>query len=201
VNEMMKKIVSTSLAAMLFTSSAFAAGTEFYNVDVRPGPYYVKGVTADTDGGSGNPACYAEVNWRDGSRFQLIRDLADGELYIFMRNVTWNISDPPGAYRMRMNFHNRSGGISGLNFQFNLVNKNTIVIRNIIKEDFLPLFTNNSKAIFVMPGSIQNAEVDLTGSTRALTEISKCIDASANVELYPNGRSNGTGTPRSFNNI
>ena len=199
----MKKLVSATLAAMLFTSSAFAASQQFFNVDVRPGPYYVYGVTSNGQAND-NPACYAEINWRDGSRFQLIRDLADGELYIFLRNNTWNITDPPGNYRMRINFQNRSGGISGLNFEYRLINKNTIVIRNIIKEQFLPLFANNSKAVFVMPGSIQNAEIDLTGSSRTLSEISNCVDAARSVDLYPEGQSNGgnnTDRPRSFNNI
>lgn len=195
----MRKFVSAALAAMLFTSSALAAGQEFYNVDVRPGPYFVKGVTADTDDGNGNPACYAEVTWRDGSRFQLIRDLADGELYIFFRNNTWNISDAPGVYQMRANFQ-RNGNVSGLNFQYNLVNKNTIVIRNIIKEQFLPLFSGNQRMVFVMPGSIQNAEVDLTGSARALSEVSNCVDAARSVDLYPEGRPNQS-VPRNFNNI
>lgn len=197
----MKKYVSF-IAAMLMTSSALAASQTFYNVDVRPGPYYVYGVTADSEKND-NPACYAEVNWRDGSRFQLIRDLADGELYIFFRNATWNISDPVGNYRMRINFHNRNGQVSGLNFEYRLINKNTIVIRNIIKEQFLPLFASNSKAILVMPGSIQNAEFDLTGSSNTLGEISKCVDASRNVDLYPDGQNNtgGTTPPRSFNNI
>jgi hypothetical protein len=198
---MMKKIIGGTLAAMLFTSSAFAASQQFFNVDVRPGPYYVFGVTANAEKNE-NPACYAEINWRDGSRFQLIRDLADGELYIFLRNNTWNISDAPGNYRMRMNFQNRSGQISGLNFEYRLINKNTIVIRNIIKEQFLPLFSNNSKAFFVMPGSIQNAEIDLTGSSRTLAEISNCVDAARSVDLYPDGQNNsGTTPPRSFNNI
>jgi hypothetical protein len=195
----MRKYISATLAAMLFTSSAFAAGREFYNVDVRPGPYYVKGVTADTDGGNGNPACYAEVNWRDGSRFQLIRDLADAELYIFLSNAAWNIGDPPGNYRLRANFH-RNGNISGINFDYTLVNKNTIVIRNINKEQFLPLFTGNQRMTLVMPGSIQNAEIDLTGSARSLAEISKCIDAARSVDLYPEGQPQ-VGTPRRFDNI
>lgn len=198
----MRKYVSF-IAAMLMTSSALAANQQFYNVDVRPGPYYVYGVTADTTKQNDNPACYAEINWRDGSRFQLIRDLADGELYIFLRNNVWNISDPPGAYRMRMNFHNRNGQIAGLNFEYKLINKNTIVIRNIIKEQFLPLFANNTRAVFVMPGSIQNAEIDLTGSTNALTEISKCVDVSRGIDLYPGGGSgtNNITNERNFNNI
>jgi hypothetical protein len=199
---MMKKLVSGTLAAMLFTSSAFAASQQFFNVDVQPGPYYVFGVTANAEKND-NPACYAEINWRDGSRFQLIRDLADGELYIFLRNSAWNISDPPGNYSMRINFLSRSGQTTGLNFEYRLINKNTIVIRNIIKEKFLPLFANNTRAIMVMPGSIQNAEIDLTGSSRTLTEISNCVDAARSVDLYPEGQpqQGGITAPRSFNNI
>lgn len=184
----------------LFTSTAFA-GEPFFKVDVRPGPYYVHGVKADTETNS-NPACYAEVTWRDGSKFQLIRDLADGELYIFFQNMTWNISDAPGVYRLRANFH-RNGSVNGLNFEYNLVNKNTIVIRNIKKDMFLPLFTGNQKMLFVMPGTIQNAELDLTGSTRTLNEISNCVDAARGVDLYPEGQPNRNNSdrPRRFDNI
>lgn len=196
----MRKFVSASLAAMLFTSSAFAAGKEFYNVDVRPGPYYVKGVTADIDGGNGNPACYAEVNFQDGSSFQLIRDLADGELYIFMRNNVWNIGDVPGVYQLRANFTKNGRVVEGLNFKYNLINKNTLVIRNIKKEIFLPLFVLNQRMEIVMPGSIQNASIDLTGTSRALEEIVKCIDAARTVDLYPENQP-AAGTPRRFNNI
>jgi opacity protein-like surface antigen len=196
----MNKFISTSLAVMLFSSSAFAAGKEFFFSDVRPGPYYVKGVTADVTGGSGNPACYAEVNYRDGSRFQLIRDLADGELYIYMHNTTWNISDPVGVYQLRANFTRNNQVVNGVNFSFNLINKNTIVIRNIDKDRFIPLFTGNQRMIFVMPGSIQNAEIDLTGSSKSLAEVSRCIDVARGVDLYPEGAP-ATGTPRTFNNI
>ena len=200
----MRKFVSVTLAAMLFSSSAFAANQTFFSEDVRPGPFYVYGVTSDPEKENDNPACYAEVRWRDGSKFQLIRDLADGELYIFLQNMTWNISDPVGNYRMRINFQNRSNQINGLNFEYRLINKNTIVIRNIIKEQFIPLFANNSKAIFVMPGSIQNAEIDLAGSSKTLSEISRCVDVARGVDLYPDQAppaNNGAGRPRSFNNI
>lgn len=200
----MRKYISVTLAAMLFSSSAFAANQTFFREDVRPGPFYVYGVTADPEKENDNPACYAEIGWRDGSKFQLIRDLADGELYIFMQNMTWNISDPVGNYRMRINFHNRSGQITGLNFEYRLINKNTIVIRNIIKEQFLPLFSGNSRAVFVMPGSIQNAELDLTGSSKTLSEISRCVDAARGVDLYPDRAppaNGGTVRPRSFDNI
>lgn len=197
----MRKYVSAFLAVMFMTSSALATGQQFYNVDVRPGQYYVFGVSANVEKNE-NPACYAEVNWRDGSRFQLIRDLSDGELYIFFRNATWNISDPAGTYQLRANFH-RNSNINGINFQYTLLNKNTIVIRNIRKEQFLPLFSGNQKMLFVMPGSIQNAEFDLTGSSNALAEISKCVDAARSVDLYPEGGSgtNNQMNERTFKNI
>jgi hypothetical protein len=195
----MRKLVSATLAAMLFTSSAFAASQTFFREDVRPGPYYVFGITANPAENS-NPACYAQVNWRDGSKFQLIRDLADGELYIWMQNMTWNIADPPGPYSLRANFYNRSGLSGGVNFRYNLVNKNTITIRWIDKDQFLPLFVSNQRMILVMPGSIQNAELVLTGTTRTLAEISRCIDAARGVDLYPEAPAT-TNRPRTFNNI
>lgn len=198
---MSKRIVSSIIAMAMFTSSAIAASSQFYSVDVRPGSFYVYGVTSDVSKNE-NPACYAEINWRDGSRFQLIRDLSDGELYVFFRNATWNINDSNGTYDLRANF-NRNGSINGLNLKYTLVNKNTIVIRNINKEQFVPLFSSNSKMTFIMPGTIQNAEFDLTGSSKALSEISKCIDAARAVDLYPEGNTgvNNQTNERIFNNI
>lgn len=184
----MKKIMSYILAVIMFTNTAIAAES-FFSVDVQPGPYYVYGVKADKDKKE-NPACYAEVNWRDGSKIQFIRDLADGELYIYFQNVSWNILDAPGKYILRANFHYSNGDVRGLNYHYDLINKNTIVIRNMIKEEFVKLFTSGNRLVFVMPGSIKNAEVDLTGSTKALQEISNCIDKASGIDLYPDGQMN-----------
>lgn len=184
----MKKYIAVTLSTMLFMSSAIAGQQRFYSVDVRPGPFFVYGVTANKENNE-NPTCYAEITWRDGSRFQLIRDLADGELYIYFKNNTWNISDAPGVFQLRANFEGNNT-VSGLNFQYELLNKNTIVIRNIRKDHFLPLFSGSNKMTLVMPGSIQNAEVSLTGSSKSLAEISKCIEASSSINLYPDGPNN-----------
>lgn len=181
----MKRMMSYILAGTLFTGTAIASDT-FYSVDVQPGPYYVYGVKADKSKNS-NPACYAEVTWRDGSKIQFIRDLADGELYIWFRNNAWNISDAPGRYNLRANFSRRDGGVVGLNYEYNLINKNTILIRNMIKDQFVSAFSSGNRLTLVMPGSISNAEVDLTGSTRALQEISRCIEQASNIDLYPDG--------------
>jgi len=190
----MMKFKAAIVSLAMFASTAYA-GETFFSVDVRPGPYYVYGITGDREPRN-NPACYAEITWRDGSKFQLIRDLDDGELYIFLRNNQWNIQDRPDKYSLRINFERNGSHIDGLNFEYNLVNKNTIVIRNIIKEKFLPLFSNGTKMTMVMPGSISNAEVSLEGSTRALSEIANCVDKSRNVNLWPEGQPNsGSNNP------
>ena len=193
----MKKYISATLAAMLFTSSAFAASQNFFQEDVRPGAFYVHGVTSDPEKVNDNPACFAQVDWKDGSRFQLTRDLADAELYIFFRNHSWNINDKPGTYRLRANFTKNNKITGGIDFNYTLVNKNTIVINNINKDTFIPMFTSNSLMTFVMPGSIQNSELDLTGTTKVLAEISRCIEVARGVDLYPEGAPANSNTNRS----
>ena len=191
--------LKTTIAAivMLFSGSALADFTEFYRVDVTDSPYMVYGVTGDTEGKK-NPACYAEINWRDGSRFQLVRDLEDGELYIFFRNNQWNIADETGmkkSYRLRANFEKHGNLTNGFNFEYNLLSKNIIVIRNIVKTgNFIPLFVENTKMTFIMPGDIQNSEVSLKGSLRVMEELSKCVSRADTLNLWPNGKPNRSGT-------
>lgn len=194
----MMKFKAAIVSLAMFATVAHA-GENFFSVDVQPGPYMVYGVKGETQPRN-NPACYAEITWRDGSKFQLVRDLDDGELYIWMQNNTWNISDQPGRYKLRINVE-RSGSVRGLDFEYTLLNKNSIAIRNIKKELFLPLFSNGAKMTFIMPGSIQNAEISLEGSTRALNEIANCVDRSQGLNLWPNGQPNGGSDTRAFDRI
>jgi hypothetical protein len=193
----MKKYLLASVFGIAAVTSAFANNLSFFQVDVRPGSYYVYGVVYNSETNN-NPACYAEVSWKDGSRFQLTRDLADGELFIFIRNNAWNIGDKPGKYNLRANFTKNGTAAGGLNLEYNLVNKNTIVVRNLNKDNFIPLFTNNNHMTFVMPGSIQNAELNLYGTKNVISEISRCIDVARGVDLYPEGtptNNNSLGRP------
>lgn len=184
------KLKAAIVSLAMFATTAYA-GETFFSVDVRPGAYMVYGTTGEKEPRN-NPACYAEVNWRDGSKFQLIRDLDDGELYVFLRNNQWNIQDRPGRYNLRINFEKNGTIISGLTFEYTLMNKNTIVIRNIIKDKFLVPFVEGTKMTMIMPGSIQNAEVNLTGSTRTVIEMANCVNKSKGVNLWPEGQSGST---------
>lgn len=199
----MKKVLMSTIAAvaMFVSSSAVIAQPEFFRYDVTNSPWMVYGVLGDKANRQ-NPACYGEIMWRDGSRLQLIRDLEDGELYIVFTNNEWNIGDATGSdkvYTARVNFRSSRGDVSGMNFDYHLISKNKIVIRGIVKEKFVNLFMDNSKMVFVMPGNIQNAEVDLTGSSRVMQQIAQCIMNSNSISIWPDGKPTSNSGRRELN--
>lgn len=120
-----------------------------------------------------NPVCRADKNYNDGSQFSLIKDLADNELYIVLVNNSWNIADPPGQYSARINFHSGSR-VTGAQMTYELLNKNTIRVRNIVQNRFVPDFMNYSKMVVIMPGTIPNAEINLTGSSNMISLMAQC---------------------------
>lgn len=166
----MKKFVVTAVVALSIASSSVYAADTFFST--RIGQWTVFGNQKD---GEKNPVCLAETTWKDGSKFQLIKDLADGELYIWFQNLQWNIGDEPkNLYRMKMTAYGRNV-VSG-DFQFLLVNKNTIVIPGLEKGDFAEVFMTASKLMFYMPGTISNAELPLNDSMKAAVALGKCIE-------------------------
>ena len=176
----MNKFLISTFALLMSASSAFAADF-FFKSDVPSSPYFVMGMKGE---GTKNPICVANADWPDGSSIQFIKDLADGEFYIWFQNNQWNISDPANTKsELRANFIQSNGRTTGLNFEILILNKNTIVIPSIMTDKFLPLFSAANKLQFIMPGTISNAQVSLVGSTRALIELSNCVDASRQVDL------------------
>ena len=121
-----------------------------------------------------NPVCRADKNYNDGSQFSVVKDLADSELYIVFHNSSWNITDQPGLYSARLNFHS-GRRISGFQMTYELLNKNTIRIRHLVANNFIPDFVNFSKLDVIMPGSIPNATINLTGTSNLISLMSQCI--------------------------
>ena len=163
-----KTIGAVFASAMLFTSAAFAQMT-FYETKIRDWIVFGKPQQEQL-----NPSCNGEKGYQDGSFFSLIKDLADGELYILFHNVTWNITDNPGNYQMRINFY-RGNSVFSLTANYELLNKNTLRIRAIDPSKFLPAFMDFSRMVFIMPGTIQNAEISLAGTTAVVAAMSECI--------------------------
>lgn len=191
---MSKTITAIFLSALLASTPVAAADVQdFYNNNV--GTWHIGGYPGDT---TLAPACYAETTWQDGSVFQLIKDLATGELYIWMKNISWNIVDTPGEYTLRMNIEQRNR-INGGNYYYQLINKNTIVIGGLNVDDFVPSFMDGTKIVLVMPGDIQNAEIGLDGSAQATAMLAECIQQSANVNLTVPKQNNNNAAPNELN--
>lgn len=164
----MKKFLTTTLALLTMVSTATA--DIFYQQ--REQLWSVYGVVNVE---KKNPACIAEQTWRDGSFIQLIKDLADGELYIALTNMEWQIQDEPGTYRMRVNAFIGSD-VHGFTFDYTLTSKNSLMVRGIISEKFVPVFAAADKLRFVMPGTITNADIQLNGSRAAINGLSDCMN-------------------------
>lgn len=191
----MSKTITAFLISALLVSTPVAAADvqDFYNNSV--GTWHVGGYPGDT---TLAPACYAETTWQDGSVFQLIKDLATGELYIWMKNISWNIADAPGEYTLRMNIEHRNS-INGGNYYYNLINKNTITINGLDVNDFIPSFMDGNKIVMVMPGDIQNAEIGLDGSSQATAMLAECIKQSASVNLTLPSQNSNNAAPDELN--
>jgi hypothetical protein len=76
------KIVYAVLASLFFTTTAFAQQVFFSTPNLR-GNWQVVG---DNGTETLHPTCKLIMLWQDGSSFELIKDLTDGELYILMVN-------------------------------------------------------------------------------------------------------------------
>lgn len=142
-----------------------------------------------------NARCSMGTEWNDGSYIWYIKDLIDDEVYMEFRNNIWNINDEPGRYTLRMNFKLSTGQIRGNDIVYSLINKNTIMLRNLGRT-VTELMFNARELSFVMPGSIPNATIPLYKSREALNILSRCIDASKNFKLegVGTGTTPGTGT-------
>lgn len=178
----MKKFVVAAVTALSLVASHATAAETFFSTKV--GQWTVFGNHKD---GQKNPVCLAETTWKDGSKFQLIKDLTDGELYVWFQNLQWNIGDEVGkTYRMKMTAYSRNDAVSG-DFEFLLVNKNTIVIPALQKGDFAEVFMVANKMMFYMPGTISNAELPLWDSKNAAATIARCIESYKPASMKPKG--------------
>lgn len=165
---MFKKLFVAGLISLFTITSAHA----FYEKQI-PGGWKVIGDVGDS---TRNPGCAMTLSYDDGSEIQLIRDLKDGELYIWFKNNEWNIADEiEKVYPMRVNFYTSSGNVVGGNFEYVLVNKSTIVIRNLNIDSFIPAFMEMKTMRFIMEGTIQNADIPLDGTREGIVYLADCI--------------------------
>jgi hypothetical protein len=95
-------------------------------------------VCGDADTETGQATCYGSVNKKDGSWIQIHRSLVDGELSAIARHIAWEI-EGDGRGTLRWNFYNanKDAFIDGTNFTYDIRNKNTILILQIVAQALL----------------------------------------------------------------
>lgn len=174
---MRNTIIATAFAAMATVMPAQA--DTFFEEDI--GYWQVFGDYGSHDM---NPACVVDYTWSDGSNFQLTYDLFNGELYIWFRNFEWDISDPVDVeYYMNMVIIGQGNDLSSGTLTYVLVNKNTIYIPWIEPTPFLDAFAAMNELRFIMPGTIHNAYLNLSGSRRAVEALIDCVQLGNTIEF------------------
>lgn len=185
---MIKKM--STIAALLFNTAVFAEEavmTPFFKQDT--GEWLIAGMPGNKDL---NPACLANRTWRDGSNFMIGNDLKDGELFLTIENRNWNISGPYGGeYKVGIHFEGKIG-FQDMVGVFTLGSKNTITMRGLNAETFVPAFMIYKTMNLKMPGTVQNATIDLTGTRDAMQTILKCIDSAETKGLKARDGMSGT---------
>lgn len=171
-----KAAISAMVGSLLLLSSASSTKADFYND--RVDNWVVFGFDGEVDN---NRACVMEYKYQDGSKFQLIADLVDGEIYIWFKNHQWNISDAPGEYDgMTILIEGSGGTVRSWDAIYQLSNKNTILIRHLEgNNELIDSIAYLHEMKFIMPGTIENASVPLEGSTRALESMITCLEISS----------------------
>ncbi len=115
---------------------------------------------------SRNPTCSAEKTWTDGSFWTIYHDLKDQEPYFVIRNVDWSFSrseQDRKEFSARLNFRGARGGLEGGAVSYEILSKDSIRVRNLYRDRFVPQFMKFANMLLVMPGSHDNLGVDLRG--------------------------------------
>lgn len=185
----MKKILTfitaTALTILAATSAAFSQENQLFFRQVV-GTWVVLGHKGDDNI---RPACVIGREWTDGSSMQLIFDLSDGEFYIRVENTVWEIGDPPGEYGNKPGTNPAKivfigeRGTSNAAVYYQLITKNLLLIRHLKGGPFLRDFSAAAKFKIIMPGNIQNVDIDLNDSSSATELLMACLDTSKSVRL------------------
>jgi hypothetical protein len=130
---------------------------------------------ADTE--TGQATCWGRANKKDGSFIEIHRSLVDGEVWAFVHDTEWEIQGPDRGL-LRWNFFgaNRTGLIAGANFDYDLKDKNTILILQIEPKKFSEALWNARYFTLVMPGNVPNMSLSFESKGGSmLTALAECV--------------------------
>jgi hypothetical protein len=154
---------------------------EFYNKPIDKS-WYVAGVVKSDS----NSECYAHLDIKDGSSFELVRDLVDSELYLRIRNMSWNLQrGVDDKLNLRLNIQRGKSVIDGAGFGWSILNKNTIVIPRIHATSFIDALWKGDIISVIMPDDTQNTAMYLDKSRDLIRAMAECVKKFAPLDRPP----------------
>lgn len=167
-----------SIAAMLifvaWTTAIVAEEITFFEKETDKYWSVLGGAETNT----GQASCYGRAKKKDGSFIQIHRSLVDGEVWAIISNTEWEI-ETDGKAVLRWNFYrsgNKDSLIDGADFQYEVKNKNTILILQIASKRFTEALWNAKYFSMIMPGNLSNLNMgfERKGSSM-LDALAECI--------------------------
>lgn len=180
----MKKLILGAMAALVMTTGAALSDvSKFYRKD--SGAWTVEGIKDDK-----LVYCAASTFWGNGDEsFFTLYITADKETNIIIHNTAWNIGDPAGHYKgysAKFSFFGDSSPFQG-DADYELQDAQTIVIPNVTR-NFYEQWIKYSVLNIVMPGDISTINLNLKGTSDALTYMADCTNQMEN-KSSSNGQS------------
>ena len=153
-------IKSQSFYEAQASKSWFVFGTKYPSESLRP------------------DVCFARREWVDGSAIELQKDLRDGELSFWFRNISWNYADvqKEPLQEFRVNLYRTDGSLAGgANWTVRFKSKNEVIIPGL-NDDFAQFLSQGDVLKFIPPGNIENISVGFENSTKViLAKMRDCI--------------------------
>ncbi|RTL51773.1 MAG: hypothetical protein EKK40_09655 [Bradyrhizobiaceae bacterium] len=126
---------------------------------------------------TGQATCFGEASRNDGSSVEIHRSLVDGEMWAYIHDTAWEIQSPEKGI-LHWNFFgtNHRGLIDGADFEYEVKDKNTILVLQIKPKPFSEKLWNSRYFVVVMPGNLQNLSISFeTQGSTMLAALAECI--------------------------
>lgn len=125
---------------------------------------------------SGNSKCIAQAVWDNGSAFEFRKDLVNGDVWFWIRNVNWEmVAGVDDKIVLHVNIMQGKRLLLGGKLPWELFGKNTVLIGDMNTSVVSKALWSADMIKIIMPGTTQNATVIFPG--RQIVSATKdCMD-------------------------
>jgi hypothetical protein len=176
----MKKLLSALLFSIAVITPAAALNIHFQEL-TKDQNWLVFGSTENEI--RPKSFCLAGKTYEDGSSFELVKDMTTLELYIYVRNVQWNLT--PGDSKAMLVFMQEDGSSVNHPYNINILSPTDVTIEAIPDAVFVPLFVSSTDLIIVPETGDKSASISLTSGAEAATLMKTCINSLDNQYTPP----------------